>query len=305
MTSDSKPLAGRRIRVVAPARWVTEELAEAFVERMARWGAAVDVDPQCFKRDGQLAGSDAVREKALAAALADEELDVVWAARGGYGALRLLDRLAKRPAPKAKVFVGYSDITAIQQQLWGSGATAVHAAMPHDLMTSEKAANVDYAVAPIAALLAGAPVSSPVGALQAVAAGKAAAPLVPANLSVLACLIGTPFEPRWESAILCLEDVEEYLYAIDRMVWRLAASALGARIKGIVLGEFAKTQDNEIPWGRTVAEIAALHFPGVPIAAGLPFGHGAVNMPLVVGAPARLEVEGKTARLTLEPGAGA
>jgi muramoyltetrapeptide carboxypeptidase len=301
MTSDSKPLAGRTIRVVAPARWVTEQLTDAFAARMTGWGAKVAVDPQCFKRDGQLAGSDEEREAALAKALADPKVDVVWAARGGYGALRLLSRLVERPKPKSKVFVGYSDITAIHQQLLGSATTPLHAAMPHDLQKPEKAANLDYAVAPIAALLAGASVSPPVGPLEAVRAGQAAAPLVPANLSVLTRLIGTPFEPTWESAILCLEDIEEYLYAVDRMIWHLASSTLGPRIKGVVLGEFAGTQDNEVPWGATIQEIAALHFPNIPIAAGLPFGHGAVNMPLVVGAPARLVVSASAAKLTLEP----
>jgi muramoyltetrapeptide carboxypeptidase len=165
-------------------------------------------------------------------------------------------------------------------------------------------ANLDAAAALIGTLLdTGRPPARRYD-LTAVRAGEARAPLIPANLSVLVSLIGTPYEPRWESAILALEDVDEYLYAIDRMMWRLSESRLAPRIKGVVLGEFAGTLDNETPWGKTVGEIAAQNFPNIPIAEGLPFGHGLVNLPFVVGEPAVLSV-GARSMLTLGPDAGA
>jgi muramoyltetrapeptide carboxypeptidase len=301
MTSESKPLDGRRIRVVAPARWITHEVADAFGARAKGWGAEVELDPQCFAQDGQLAGSDEAREAILSAALGDREL-VVWAARGGYGALRLLKRLAERNhPPEAPVFAGYSDITAIHQHLLGSKVTAVHAAMPFDLHKPEKAANLDAAAALIGALVGERRPPARRFDLGSVRAGEARAPLIPANLSVLVSLIGTPYEPKWESAILCLEDVDEYLYALDRMFWRLAQSRLAPRIKGLVLGDFAGTLDNEVPWGRSIEGVAAAHFPDTPIASGLPFGHGPINAPLVVGEPARLVALDTLACLTLGP----
>ncbi len=251
-----------------------------------------------FARHHQLAGDDEERASALTAALADPEVDVVWAARGGYGALRLLRRLDVRKA-RARVFAGYSDLTALHQLCWDAAVTAVHGAMPFDLRKTEGAANVDAAARLIGALLAAARPPPRAHTLAPVRPGMVAAPLAPANLAVLTRLIGTPFEPSWERVILCLEDVDEYLYAIDRMVWHLAASKLGPRIKAIVVGDFTGTLDNDIPWGETVEEIVARNFPGIPVASGLPFGHDAVNTPLVVGEAARLDVGRETATLTL------
>lgn len=303
--TDQKPLAGRRIRLVAPARWVTSAVTDAFAARAEALGAVVEADPQCFARDGQLAGDDATREAALWAALSDPSVDVVWAARGGYGSMRLLERLARRPAPKAKVFIGYSDMTAIHQHLYGSPTTSIHAAMPFDLEKPEKAENVTAALAAVAGVLGGGDVLAVEHDLTPVQPGAAKAPMIPANLSVLTALLGTPYEPRWESAILCLEDVDEYLYAVDRMFWRLAASRLGPRIKGILLGEFSGTQDNAVPWGRSVAEIAAERFPTIPIASGMPVGHGARNAPVVVGRIVGLTVGDTAVKLTYSPGRSA
>jgi muramoyltetrapeptide carboxypeptidase len=302
MTADSKHLAGRRIRVVAPARWVPLDVVEQFSARARSWGAEVQIDPLCIERDGQLAGDDSRRAAALDAALADADVDLVWAARGGYGSLRLLKHLNKSSRSVPTIIAGYSDVTALQQRYWGSSITSVHCAMPNDLARPEKSQNLEAAARFLGALLDAGRAPQRRFALEPVLPGTVEAPLAPVNLCVLTRLLGTPFEPAWEGVILAVEDVEEYLYSIDRMFWHLAASRLSPRIKAIVVGEFAGTQDNDTPWGRTVPEIAAAHFPSIPIASGLPMGHGAVNEPFLVGEPSRLAVEKTKATLEL-PGA--
>jgi muramoyltetrapeptide carboxypeptidase len=301
MTDARLPLADRKVRIVAPAKWAPAEIVERFGARLTALGATVGVDPQVFDRHGQLAGDDETRARALIAALESPDIDVVWAVRGGYGALRLLSRL-DFGAARARVFAGYSDHTAIHQALLGSPVAAAHCAMPFDLRKPEGAANVEAAARLIGTLLeTGRPPQRRYG-LTPLRAGTVAAPLIPANLAVLTRLIGTPYEPTWERAILCLEDVDEYLYAIDRMVWHIAASKLGQRIEGVIVGDFTGTLDNETPWGESVAQIVARNFPGVPAAAGLRIGHDAVNVPLVVGEPAMLSVDGAGATLTLGGG---
>jgi muramoyltetrapeptide carboxypeptidase len=300
MSSASHALSGRRIRLVAPARWPSIDMVERFQEAARRWDAELEVDPICLARDGQLAGDDRARAAALEAALGDPKVDVVWAARGGYGSPRLLKLLKRRPERRA-VFAGFSDMTALHQLWWGSSVAAVHCGMAVDLVNPDKAGNLDAAAQLIGALLdAGRPPSRGYS-LAAVRQGEASAPLAPVNLAVLTRLLGTPWEPAWDRVILAVEDVEEYLYAIDRMAWHLASSRLAPKVAGVVIGEFAQTLDNEIPWGRTIEEIVALHFPNVPIATGLPFGHGARNEPFLVGEPARLLVGAGGATLELSP----
>jgi muramoyltetrapeptide carboxypeptidase len=304
MTKAAYALSGRRIRLVAPARWPTIDVIERFQEAARRWDAEVEVDPICLARDGQLAGDDRARAAALEAALGDPKVDIVWAARGGYGSPRLLKHLARNPGRRA-VFAGFSDMTALHQLYWGGPVAAVHCGMAIDLSNPEKAANLGAAAQLLGALLDTGRPPTRSFALNAVRKGEASAPLAPVNLAVLTRLLGTPYEPAWDRVILAIEDIEEYLYAIDRMAWHLASSRLAPRIAGVVIGEFVKTLDNETPWGRTIEEIVALHFPNVPIATGLPFGHGARNEPFLVGEPARLVVSAGGATLELSGGAAA
>lgn len=302
MTHASHALSGRRIRLVAPARWPSIEVIERFQAAVHEWDAELEVDPICLARDGQLAGDDAARAAALEAALGDRRVDLVWAARGGYGSPRLLKRLERKPGRRA-VLAGFSDVTALHQLYWGSAVAPVHCAMPVDLLNPDKAANLHAAAQLLGRLLDSGRPPARSFALEAVRAGRASAPLAPVNLAVLTRLLGTPWEPVWDRVILAIEDVEEYLYAIDRMVWHLSASRLAPKIAGVVVGEFAKTLDNEIPWGRTIEQIVGLHFPGVPIATGLPFGHGARNEPFLVGELARLIVGPGGATLELSESA--
>ncbi len=289
MTQASHSLSGRRIRLVAPARWPTADVVARFEAAARVWDAEVEIDPICAARDGQLAGDDKARAAALDAALANPRVDVVWAARGGYGSPRLLKHLKRDPGRRT-VLAGFSDVTALHQLYWGSAVAAVHCGMAIDLLKSDKAGNLDAAAQLIGALLdTGAPPRRSYS-LKAVRPGDASAPLAPVNLAVLTRLLGTPWEPAWDRVILAIEDIEEYLYAIDRMAWHLSASRLAPKIAGVVIGEFVGTLDNETAWGRSVEEIVALHFPGVPVASGLPFGHGARNDPFLVGEPARLSV---------------
>lgn len=292
-------LSGRTIRVVAPARWVEDDILQRFSALAEGAGAKVQIAPQCTMRDHQLAGPDKARAAAMNEALSDPSVDIIWCARGGYGAPRLLGRVDFDAARRPQLLVGYSDITCLHQRAFGTAAIIpVHAAMPMDLRKENGAENLQRAFHLCGEALSGS-VPRRSFDLSPVRPGEAEGPLMVGNLHVLAMLLGTRYEPIWpDNCILCVEDVGEYYYAIDRLFWRLSQSRLAASVRGIALGEFTDNEDNEVPWGAAVEQIAALHFPDIPIATGMPVGHGANNKPLIVAAPAKLSV-GETATLTV------
>ncbi len=291
-------LAGRTIRVVAPARWVEKAILGRFAALAYASGADSANRRAMHDARSPACRPDDVRAAALNEALADDAVDIIWCARGGYGAPRLLDKVDFSVARREKLLVGYSDITALQQCALGTKVRPVHGAMPFDLRHEERAENIERALHLCDEALSGA-VPPRTFDLAPVREGEAQGALIAGNLHVLTALLGTRFEPEWADCVLCLEDVGEYLYAIDRLFWRLAQSRLAPRIKAIALGAFTDNEDNDIPWGATVEQIAALHFSTIPIATGMPVGHGDDNKPLLVGAPCTLRVEETRAALTV------
>lgn len=285
----------KRIKVVAPARWVEPELAMRFAALAERHGFAVEVSGQCFERLGQLAGPDDRRAAALAEALADPAVDVVWCARGGYGAGRLLDGLRAAGLDGAgRTFVGYSDITTLLLGLRVPGLKLVHGPMPIDLDGPGREDNLSRLLSDLAAGRVPAPPSPEVAGLRVVRPGIARGPLLAANLSLLTGLLGTRHCPDLEGSILVVEDVDEYLYAIDRMFLHLHHAGVLDRIAGLVVGEFSGTQDNETPFGDDLEAIVR-RFAGrldKPVVIGYPMGHGRLNFAMPEGVPAELRADG-------------
>ena len=171
--------------------------------------------------------------------------------------------------------------------------------MPIDVTKPGGAERIAKTAALARDLVLGDAVPTQTFALTPAAPGTVEAPLAVGNLAVLATLLGTPFEPQWDGVILCLEDICEYFYALDRHFVHLAQSRAGRGVAGIVLGDFTDLEDNEIPWGESVLEMAARHFPGVPVAEGLPIGHAERNVPLLQGARAQLDVTDEAGSLTV------
>ncbi|MGV6801000.1 MAG: LD-carboxypeptidase [bacterium] len=285
-----------KIEVLTPARWIDHALFDAFNSLLAAHGHSVSAPSSCFVQQGQLAGRDDIRHQALQKALDTSPADILWAGRGGYGAMRLLPWL--RPAAQAKILIGYSDICTLMFGALGHNITSIHGAMPVDLAT-KGSDNI------LAALeLAGQVHQSGKGqerhhTLQSLTSGDIQAPVYAVNLAVLSALIGTPWQPDLPNHILCIEDVGEYKYALDRLFWRLAHSALAPKIKGLVLGGFTDLEDNEIAWGAEPADMARHYFKDIPIASHLPIGHGQENKPLLQGETGQLMVRPNTANLTL------
>jgi muramoyltetrapeptide carboxypeptidase len=288
---------GDRVAVIAPASGFERGAFETGLEYVAgRYRA--EYGSGLFERHRYLAGSDTRRLAELHAALADPDIRAVFCARGGYGATRLLTRLSGT-APAAKLLIGFSDITALHLWLQSHGRMSIHGPVLTQLgrvtqATRQRLFDLLESPAPAPALAGS---DSYVG-------GTAEGRLLGGNLSVFTRLLGTPFMPPLEGAILLLEDQGERPYRLDRMWTHLELAGVFARVRGIVLGTFTGCEEPDAPY--TSAELLRelARSTGLPCAAGFPIGHGDLNEPVPLGARVRLEAG--AARLTfLQPAVSA
>ena len=226
-----------RIAVVAPSCRLTEAAAER-AAALAAGRAEVVFHPQCFLSDGHFAGPDAARADALVEAAEDPSFDAVWFARGGYGSNRIIETVLPRlgEVARRKSWMGYSDGGFLLAALYANGFTDVaHGPMPADVMRE----GGDAAVLRALGWLAERDLSAlEVGVERGV---KTAA----FNLTVLAHLMGTPWQPDLSGHVLLLEEVSEYMYRIDRSLFHVTSNPAVRKVAGIRLGRCSAIPEND------------------------------------------------------------
>ncbi|MEM8556645.1 MAG: LD-carboxypeptidase [Bacteroidota bacterium] len=267
------------------------------------------VEPPRLEPTGYLAAGDDARTAAFNALLARDDLDALVCVRGGYGVLRLLDRLdydAARQHPK--LVVGYSDITALHLALYAKagvpGLSGPMATPDWPRFAESDAGHV--AEAQFWALAGGAaPVEivGPAGeTLVPMRPGIAEGVLLGGNLSLVAALLGTPYLPDLTGAILFVEEIGEAPYRIDGLLARLRLAGVLDRLGGLVFGAFTGgTPPSGQPTSFSTDEVLD-HYAErltIPVAKGLVYGHFPVKSTLPVGVRARLDVTDTTASLTV------
>lgn len=278
--------------IVAPAGPFDRESFEAGLRVLAERYQPV-YDDGLLARTRYLAGSDARRLDELNGALADDSVKAVFAARGGYGSLRLLPKLRRAGPPK--LLVGFSDITALHLAFQAAGRVSIHGPVVTQLAT-QPAEVVHRLVHLIESP------ETPVSPLRGspLVDGGAEGPLLGGNLSLLTRLLGTPYLPDLEGAILLLEDLGERPYRLDRMWTHLALAGVFDRVAGIALGEFTDCEEPGAEYSSAEVVAALAADVGLPCVGGLPIGHGALNVPLPLGC--RVHLDGGSGRLDfLEP----
>lgn len=281
--------------LVTPAGPVTEERIEAALAHCRQ----LDLEPvpgQFIRsRTGFLAGPDRERLADLTEMLEDPSIDAVWAIRGGYGTMRLLAHLPERVRPRA--YIGFSDNTALHLWLLGAGAVPFHG--PHaggDYPPLADACFRQVLFHPGAAgvLPAG---SAPVRTLRG---GRVEGPLLGGNLSLLAALCGTRWQPDARGCVLFVEEIGEAGYRVDRMFRQLELAGALAGVVGLAMGQFTDCGTEEdtaqveavlLEWSERLA---------VPAVQGLPIGHVPENWTLPLGVRAELDADAGTLAL-LEP----
>jgi len=288
------PLApGARVALLSPAGPLASpadlERADGNVRDM---GWEPHSYPSALARDGYLAGDDSARLADLNAAIRDPRIDGIWCLRGGYGTMRILesidyDSLRRRP----KAIIGFSDITALHLAVRArSDVVSFHGPTARAELTAFSRESLSRAtMATGSSHIARDPfaTSAPLTWLQE---GRAAGPLEGGNLALICALLGTPFSPRFDGAILVLEDVNEPLYRIDRMLRQLILSGALERIAGLCFGAFTERGDESDAGGRTLDVLfgeAAAHVRG-PVVSNAPIGHVPDQWTLPLGARAEL-----------------
>ncbi len=284
---------GDRVRIVAPSGPFDPALLWRGVGFLAE-RYRVELDRALFSRQGFLAGSDQRRADELNRALLDPHVAAVIAARGGYGLLRIIDRIDLTSMARApKWFVGFSDATALHVALARHGVASLHAHNACGLGRGDahaRAAWVDALERP--------ELSRRIDGLDTWQAGRARGPLFGGNLTLLfACSAAGRLRVP-DGALLVLEDVTESAYRIDRMLTALETSGAFDRVAAVLVGELTDCPTG--PHGVPALDVMRerLCRLGVPVLAGLPFGHGRNNCPLPLGFLAAVE----PGALTLCPG---
>ena len=294
---------GDVIGIVSPARWMEEQelfKAAAIVEQM---GFHVKISPQNFLRKDQFAGNDYDRAGAIEAMFKDREVKAIVCARGGYGALRIIDLLdydliAKNP----KIFVGYSDITALLISIYTeTGLITFHGPMLHSFINEADSFTItylQYAICSDEPYNANFSIDTQVRVLRP---GIAEGELIGGNLSILVNLIGTPHDFDTSGKILFIEDVDEYLYNLERMLIHLKRSGKIDKLAGLIIGEMKDIKDNNIPFGKDIDGMV-LDIVGnttFPIVTNFPCGHNKNQMTIPISVMARLECDENRANLAM------
>ncbi len=276
-----------RLAVISPSGQVNSASLSKGLRLLKRWGFEIWLPPK-FGKCRYLAGTD--QERAALLAKCWGKFDVLWASRGGYGCLRLLpllDELLERPK-RPFWLVGFSDITILLNYSYQRfGLVGLHAPVICSLYETSLCA-----LATLKACLFLKPAIRLQG--KGVREGEALAPLLGGNLTSLVSLLGTPWFPDLYEKILFLEEVNEDLYRVDRLLTQLYHAQVFEGIKGLVLGDFDRINPKDLE------EIVTEYFEG-PILTQIPIGHGVQNYPLLIGALTRLVVKKEVGFLVQGP----
>lgn len=292
---------GDTIGIAATARKISAEEIEPAIQIFESWGLNVQLASTLFETQNQFAGNDQQRASGFQKLLDTPSVKAIICARGGYGTVRIIDQLSfdifnQHP----KWIIGYSDITVLHNHIHQQyKIPTLHATMPIN-MQPDKAD--DESIGNLRKILFGEKSeATSTGHHLLNRNGTAKAPLVGGNLSVLYSLVGSASDVDTAGKILFLEDLDEYLYHIDRMMMNLKRNGKLHALAGLVVGGMSNMKDNAIPFGLTAEEIIKQHVSDYdfPVCFSYPAGHEKRNLPLILGAEYHLTVNENGSMLDL------
>ena len=281
--------SGMRVGLVSTARSISSKELEPAVKIIQAWGLEPVLGKSIGVWEDQFAGTDELRVRDLQTMLDDDGIRAIFFARGGYGTARIVDHIDfKTFTEKPKWLVGYSDITVLHSHIQRKlEIQTLHGSMPIDFE-----GNTPGAINSIKTILFGEYPDYAANPHRLNRFGKNTGTLCGGNLSVLYSINGTPSEVSTEGKILLLEDLDEYLYHVDRMMVSFKRGAKLSKLAGLIVGAMTEMNDNQIPFGKTAEEIVAEHTMtfDYPVCFGFPAGHAPDNRALILGAEVVLEV---------------
>jgi muramoyltetrapeptide carboxypeptidase len=296
MIIPSKLTRGDKIGIISTARKISLEELSPAINTLESWGLEVVLAENLFEEDNQFAGAVKQRTTDLQSMINNDKIKAILCARGGYGTVQIIDNidftnLKKNP----KWIVGYSDVTVLHSHLHNLGVASMHATMPKNFATNTKDAlkSLKKSLFREETIVECDP--HPFNKK-----GRIEAEIVGGNLSILYSLLGSDSDIDTDGKILFMEDLDEYLYHIDRMIMNLKRNGKFENLKALIVGGMSDMNDNDIPFGKTAEQIILEHTKDYdfPICFGFPAGHINDNSAIVFGVKSLLEISAKKVRLT-------
>ncbi|WP_073016774.1 S66 peptidase family protein [Flavobacterium micromati] len=289
---------GDTIAILATARKNIDDNLKPAIDLLQSWGINVVIGSTIGLDNNQLAGTDEQRSADFQQQMDNPNIKAIWCARGGYGTVRIIDLLDfTKFKLNPKWIIGFSDVTVLHNHLNTMGFKSIHGIMP---VTVARA--TPQAIESLRISLMGEKLKYEIAPFSMNKFGKASGELVGGNLSILYSLFGSPSAIDCSDKILFLEDLDEYLYHIDRMMINLKRNGCLESIKGIIVGSMTKMKDNDIPWGKNAIEIIddVTKKYNIPILYNFPAGHIQDNRALILGNKVTLDVNAKLSTVVFE-----
>ncbi len=295
MITPNRLKKGDTVAIVSSARKTLKEELNPALQILENWGLNVILGKTIGAEENQFAGSDALRASDFQQMLDNPEVKAIWCARGGYGTVRIIDTLDFSEFKKnPKWIIGYSDVTVLHAHIHNLGVETLHAQMCLDIenKTEEAAASIkkvlfgeDYTVE-----------FSGGGFATAAQTQLVEGELIGGNLSVLYSLAGSASEMKTDGKILFIEDLDEYLYHIDRMMMNLKRNGMLKNLAGLLVGGMSDMHDNTIPFGKNAEAIIlnTVKDYNYPVYFNLPAGHIKDNRALVMGRRVKINLQSTT-----------
>ncbi len=289
---------GDTVAIIATARKIDASTLQPGIKLLESWGLKVILGKTIGKAQNQLAGADWQRATDLQEMMDDPSVKAIWAAKGGYGTVKIVDRVDfSKFKQNPKWIIGFSDVTVLHSHMNKLGFETLHAMMAISAPSATSAAKES-----LRKVLFGEKLLYTIPHHDFNKLGQAKGELVGGNLSVLYSIQGSVSEVDFKDKILFLEDLDEYLYHIDRMMTNLKRNGSLKNVRGIIIGGMTSMNDNDIAWGKNALEIIqeAVKDLNIPIAYNFPAGHIKDNRALIMGGIITLEVTEKETKVIFE-----
>jgi muramoyltetrapeptide carboxypeptidase len=280
---------GDKIGIIATARKISMNELMPAIGTLESWGFKVVLGRFIFEEHNQFSGTVDQRVVDLQRMIDDHEIKAILCAKGGYGTVQIIDKIDfSRLFRDPKWIIGYSDITVLHSHLNQFGLATMHATMPINFSR-----NTEQALDSLRNTLLGRENVIKIPSNKLNRLGIAESEIVGGNLSILYSLLGSKSDIETDKKILFLEDLDEYLYHIDRMVINMKRNGKFNNLKGMIIGGFRDMNDNDVSFGKTAEEIILEHVKeyDFPICFGFPSGHLEDNRSISLGVNSVLEVK--------------
>lgn len=285
--------AGDTVAIVAPSGILKNRTGEIEQAKalLKSWGLHAIVGKYVFSQENHFAGTEDERCEDFQRALDDPKIRAIWCARGGYGSVRILDKLNwKKFKQNPKWIIGYSDITAIHNQVHNEGVESLHAMMCVNV--TKDLSNLEFTISTFKNAIFGKPLNYTLEGSSYNKTGSSSGQLVGGNLTMLHTMLGSKSSINTSGKILFIEEIGEYKYHIDRMLQSLKRAGYFDNCKGVIVGDMSKLRRNTTLWGTSIEQLIldVLSDYDFPVAFNMPAGHEQDNRALILGRNMTLKV---------------